>query len=427
MKVYKKLRRIGGGGFGEVFEASDDSGNICAIKFLKPGSESEEIARFQREVRLQSTLSHKNIVSILDSNIVYEPYYFTMPLAKCSLREYLHHHHGESCLWVISQIADALRHAHSQGVIHRDLKPENVLIFDSESDGVFAAVGDFGLGRFLQRDTSSITLTNMGMGTSGYMSPEQYKDAKNVNHLSDIYSLGALLYEVLAGEPYFIDKDVAKLPPKYRFIVQKACKTKIEDRYQSVEDFVRDLKIFQEGALSPKTIDEIESLLRQLSDSGDYSKESVKSIIYALLENIKDDELLVRIFPKLPDPILKEFIQNYPEMFATLFKAYDDSIDCSLEYSYCDVVASFYHKVFYMDVSLYIKEIILERLPILGANHSRWYVGDVFADIVSGLDDEYLIIKVRTFLQSRPNVAEWCQYYLDKPRIPKMIRELHDE
>jgi serine/threonine-protein kinase len=158
--------------------------------------------RFQREIRLAAGLQHPHILTVHDSGETAGQLWFTMPFVEGeSLRDRLRRERQlsvEDAVQIAREAARALDYAHQRGVIHRDIKPENILLTKDGS----TLVADFGIARALGAD-EHLTQTGMSVGTPAYMSPEQAAGDRNLDGRTDIYSLGAVLYEMLAGEsPY---------------------------------------------------------------------------------------------------------------------------------------------------------------------------------------------------------------------------------
>src|SRR5438128_2143534 len=157
--------------------------------------------RFQREIKLAAGLQHPHILTVLDSGDAAGQLWYTMPFVEGeSLRQRLMRERQlplEDALRITREVADALGYAHGQGIIHRDIKPENILLSRGH-----ALVADFGVARALQSAAGErLTETGMAVGTPAYMSPEQATAERQVDARSDLYSLGCVLYEMLAGEP----------------------------------------------------------------------------------------------------------------------------------------------------------------------------------------------------------------------------------
>src|SRR5437016_2612354 len=199
---YDVEREIGAGGMARVFLAVEQHPHRrVAIKVLDPEVSTRLLReRFIREVDLSSNLSHPHIVPIFSAGEVDGLFYYVMPYVEGeSLRHRLLRERRlplEAALHIARDVADALAFAHAQGIIHRDIKPETILL-----SGDHAIVADFGIARAISA-AGSLTLTQAGqpIGSPGYMSPEQALALGDLDARTDIYSLGCVLFEMLAGE-----------------------------------------------------------------------------------------------------------------------------------------------------------------------------------------------------------------------------------
>jgi serine/threonine protein kinase/tetratricopeptide (TPR) repeat protein len=276
---YRILRRLGKGGMGEVLLGEDTKqhGRKVALKVLPPEVTKSEsrLRRFKQEARAVLALNHPNILTIYEIGQTAGTHYIAT--------EYIEGETLRHCLWrgpmkldetlgVGIQIAMALEAAHTAGIIHRDIKPENVMLRqDKFVRDRFVKVLDFGLAKLTDRDapvndpeavTIPITETSPGaiMGTTGYMSPEQAL-GENIDERTDIFSLGVVLYEMVAGQPPFkgktdshtrvsiIDHEpvplvqhVATVPRQFERIVSKALAKDRLKRYQTITDLKIDLE-----------------------------------------------------------------------------------------------------------------------------------------------------------------------------------------
>jgi len=204
--VYVLERELGGGGMSRVFVARDDAlSRRIVVKLLPPEmAAAVNIERFRREIQLAASLMHPHLIPLLSAGEALGVPYFTMPYIEGeSLRARLNRE-GQlpirEAVRLGVEVARALDYAHRGGIVHRDIKPDNVLMHDGH-----ALVTDFGIARAINRASSGVSVTSVGMviGTPAYMSPEQCGSGTEVGSRSDIYSLACVIYEMLAGRPPF--------------------------------------------------------------------------------------------------------------------------------------------------------------------------------------------------------------------------------
>jgi len=196
---YKIIEKIGQGGMAWVFKAYQPGlDRFVAVKVLSPKLALEPgfTERFQREAHSAARLHHPHILEVYDFGLHNGYSYLVMRYVEDSrtLGDFIQEGAPlESLVDYIIQVADALNYAHERDVIHRDVKPSNILV-----DGRWALLADFGLAK-ISRSSSHLTGTGVGIGTPAYMSPEQASGASLVDHRTDIYALGVILYRVLTG------------------------------------------------------------------------------------------------------------------------------------------------------------------------------------------------------------------------------------
>ena len=207
---YQVEREIGKGGNARIYLAHDPGGHRVALKVLHPELLVSVAAdRFLREIRLSSQLEHPHIARLLDSGEMDWIVYYVMTYVEGpTLREHLGQVHRLAIGDAVRRAEDliyALDHAHAHGIVLRDVKPENVVL---SSAG--AVLLDFGIARAVAASGSDrLTRSGIAVGTSTYMSPEQITALKEIDHRSDIYSIGCVLFECLAGHPPFSHRNEA--------------------------------------------------------------------------------------------------------------------------------------------------------------------------------------------------------------------------
>jgi eukaryotic-like serine/threonine-protein kinase len=260
---YRVLRTLGHGGMATVYLARDERHHrSVALKVLHSDlAHALGPERFLREIEVAANLSHPHILPLHDSGEAAGLLYYVMPYVEGeSLRDRLRRETQlpvEEALQLAREVADALAYAHGQGVIHRDIKPENILLGAGH-----ALVADFGIARALsQADSARLTESGMAIGTAAYMSPEQASAATHIDGRSDVYSLGCVLYEMLAGEPphtgpnaqAIIARAMTERPrsihtirprvsPSLEAVTARAMAITVADRYASAAEFVRALE-----------------------------------------------------------------------------------------------------------------------------------------------------------------------------------------
>jgi serine/threonine-protein kinase len=260
---YRIVREIASGGTATVYEARDlRLEREVAIKVLRPELAAVLGAdRFVQEMKTTAQLQHPHILPLFDSGHADGFLYFVMPYIEGeSLRDKLERKKQlgiEEAVRITTEVADALGHAHRHGIVHRDIKPENILLQEGRP-----LVADFGIALAVSAASGGRTTeTGLSLGTPHYMSPEQATAEKKLTHQTDIYSLGCVLYEMLAGEPPHTGTsalqimrkivteevrpvtDVRKsVPPNVAAATAKALEKVPADRFETAEGFAEALK-----------------------------------------------------------------------------------------------------------------------------------------------------------------------------------------
>ncbi len=319
---YRILRRLGKGGMGEVFLGEDtrQHGRKVALKVLPHELTKSEsrLRRFKQEARAVLALNHPNILTVYEIGETDGSYYIAT--------EYIDGETLRQCLWrgplkldetlgIALQVAMALEAAHAAGIVHRDIKPENIMLRqDKFVRDRFVKVLDFGLAKLTDRDASTadpeavtipITETNPGaiMGTSGYMSPEQAL-GESIDERTDIFSLGVVLYEMIAGQPPFqgkteshtrvsiidhehvpLSEHVSNVPRQLERIASKALAKDRLKRYQTITDLKLDLEQLRDEIHTSEYPELTRSIVRETEAD---SKATVLAVSRSQTETVTD-------------------------------------------------------------------------------------------------------------------------------------------
>jgi serine/threonine protein kinase len=271
---YKIVHSLGSGGFGSVYLAKDTWLNTdVAIKV--PHKQSIELFKLLKEPRLQAALNHPNIVRMIAAEKEDETFFMVM--------EYVEGETLEKKLddqkildWRIAvkyilQIADAVNHAHANKIIHRDLRPSNIII----DTGNAVKITDFGTSAWLNK----IPYAQTRIGSPPYMAPEQFQGKATFS--SDIYSVGCIFYEMIAGMPPIFDPDPFQIlkkaqegkitPPRIKNstvpkeidrIIMKCLASRVEDRYLRASEIIKNISDFNNADIDKSEIDDIWSRIR---------------------------------------------------------------------------------------------------------------------------------------------------------------------
>ena len=268
---YEILEELGRGGMGVVYKAEDTKlQRTVALKFLplEVAGDDELRQRFINEARTASALNHPNICTIYSVEDGEQPFIAMEFVEGKELRELIIRNSRfsiDNCLTYATQIAQGLQAAHKKGIVHRDIKPANIMVTD---DGL-VKVMDFGLAKM--KGQPALTKTGSTLGTVAYMSPEQARN-EEVDHRSDIFSFGAVLYELCSGrQPFAGDYEAATLysvvheepealpdgvPAELQRIVFKCLEKEVNNRYQSSAELLRELRQIQRKQVSDEFTDD---------------------------------------------------------------------------------------------------------------------------------------------------------------------------
>lgn len=309
---YELIRKVGEGGMGAVYQAKDTLTNETVALKVLPRSKAKDNtfrSRFESEARAAFEVDHPNIIKGLDVDQADGYHFLVMEYIDGKdiyvLLEQKGRFPEHEALRILEQIASALNHIHEERLVHRDIKPENILVTE---DG-FAKLTDMGLAVDKEQQTKRITKVGIAMGTPFYLSPEQIQGKSEIDIRSDIYSLGATVYEMVTGRPPFdgesatvvmmkhlneqvpspreIDHDISLI---FCHILEKMMAKDPAERYQSPAELLNDLHLFAAGeqVTSVRPPPGRSSIARPLSKKGE--KGNISRIRPAVREDRSSNE-----------------------------------------------------------------------------------------------------------------------------------------
>ena len=310
-KRYQIQTHLGTGGMGEVYRVLDlEQDQECALKILNEMMDEQAVRhRFHREFQVLNRFQHPRLVRTYTWGFAEERPYFTMEYLSGNTlekiiadRAMLGRFRASYFFALVQQIVEGLAYIHAQGAVHRDLKPSNIMVLETE-EGIETTILDMGLAKFRHLHSVSITQTGAAIGTAEYMSPEQGKGFW-VDHRSDLYALGVILYEVLTDAPPFsgqnpisvIMKHIRESPPPMgevniavpeqtqQVVLRLLAKERV-DRYQSAEEVLRALP---SGSVLPD--DEQRDVPLKVMRPQFVGRESEMKILSAMLQDVQAGE-----------------------------------------------------------------------------------------------------------------------------------------
>ena len=403
MATFNLYDEIGSGGYGNVYKSArvidGKAGEIIyAVKKLKKNLDENAIERFKREVRILKILNHPNIIKVITENLECDEPFYVMPLYKQSLKGILDELKDdyERLKLIFNSLFNGIEYLHNEGVYHRDLKAENILI-NADSDLV---INDFGLGLKVDSNTTRLTTTGMYMGTFYYMSPEQLNDAKHIDHRTDIYSIGKILFECLTGE-IGINVDVNKIPKGLRYVVRKCLMNNPDERFQKVSELRNTFNASIDIIIQGTSLKSLRSIIDSIVTTDDYNELLPELInILSKIDLEKEKDNIHEMIMKLPKDIIIDLVDKDAELGYQVIENYVDNITAqSWPFNYTDSIGMKVKEIFYGINNDEIKAKLIYCVGEVGLYHNRWYVMDLFKEMLSSIDNGDLAFLVISELE----------------------------
>ncbi|MCJ2101008.1 serine/threonine-protein kinase [Methylobacterium sp. E-046] len=397
--TYTTIRQLGRGGFGVVELVRADDGSLYAKKTLSVPTHMEPaplVARFHREVKYQSAIAHENVVRIIDHDLDADPPWFVMPFAQGSLQDEmsLDRSLGGDPRKALFDILSGLEEIHRRGYLHRDLKPANVLQITDEAGATRYALSDFGLMAVGEDGVSTLTPSGMGGGTPLYQAPECATNFKRATNRSDIYSFGALLYDIFSSNPRRLPHDELTLPGEVGPVIEKCTKRSGHRRYKNVEE-LRDalfaaLTTF-EFTFSSGEEEAVTKLLTSAQFPNAEEWDHILEFIDARENNLTS---CANVFRALQREHILHINADHSDLLLPLGKHFADYCrKFSFDFDYCDILAS-KAQMFYDLGDIQLKSSIAVAMLQLGTNHNRWFVERKFLTMAGNDIERHLAERI---------------------------------
>lgn len=410
MKKFIDGRKIGSGGFGDVYlcrRKSDDQ--FFAKKVLKNPQDKASVTRFVREVGILSKLKHPNIIDVVSTSLEQEPYYYVVPYYKRSLEDEFPQIEGDEprIALIFTAILDAISFAHSRTAVHRDLKPENVLM-NSDTDVV---ITDFGLGRMLDSESLRLTSTNASLGTPFYAAPEQLSNTKVADERSDIYSLGVILYRLYTGR--FPSPDMSACPHRIRPLVERCLKHEPDQRFQTVDDLKRKWELVVKQNSEEYERRRIEGLSEDISAATSISPHEAEELVELLLKHASDGKMIHDILMYMTGSVVSEIFELQPTAALPLMERYvSHTLSESYAYDYVDKIGDFCQAIFENSPDSRIQALAVVCITGFAITHNRFKLQGMFPRILKKMTDsgDAVELESRMSLLDKGTIREAYRY-----------------
>lgn len=409
-KKFLIIEDLDEGGMGHVYKVLDGT-NELALKVCSY-TDDESLKRFEREVRIMQNIKHKHVLEVIDFNFSVIPYYFTMPLCKFSLNKMIKDlkEDHKKALQLLIDGCRGIEAIHTSGNIHRDIKPNNFLI---DQNNVIK-VSDLGLGKFIERDTTTLTESHQTMGTYGFIPPEFYlsNGTKDADYKSDIFQLGKTIYVVLTGRsPFYLTS--TGISGGIYYIINKATSQLPENRYESAIELrvalEYYLKSLDESADPEKVFDEHLQKIKQ--DKFNLTNETASWLLPILYEYKEKPDLFVKLFHYIPTRFLKNFIAKDDMLCTSILSLYEPIIEdyfrnYSSEFEDADKIAASMEAIFTGSNDIQNKTQALKITLIAAVQKNRWDAMDITKEMIEEIKNNEEARVVSEMLQTKMNLKQ---------------------
>lgn len=422
---YFNLEPIGEGGQGSVQRGVDELGRRVAIKYVRlQGATNEQDhfrLRFKQEVEVLRALDHPGIVPVLDADVDAPIPYFVMPFAEKTLRDVLNEGPVEAELAerFFDEILVAVSFAHVSGVVHRDIKPENVLLLNGHM-----VLSDFGLGRDLYSDATTLTASRIGGGSRDYCAPEQLRDLHAADERADVYALGQVLYEILTSLPAVDSYDPALIPANFRPLIERAREFDKSERFKNAtvmhQEF-KDARSRSEVAGAEES--DVVALIGLVSNGDEHAPQALLKL---LIGNPLREDLhrpLIQADQRVLETLASYSSLKFHDVIARVLELTPDS-----EGQLPKPTSYFLSNVFLVASSARLRSTALSKLVVMNSVYGGWYVSDRLVETLNraALDRNQIQIAERVW-RSEPDAIRGLRedfYGRLQPAIGSRLRDV---
>lgn len=426
MQKFSIVRLINQGGQGRVYEVLGDDRLTYALKVLSIAADSldpdEDRRRFEREISLMTMLDHPGIVKVTAAQMESKEPAYIMPWASHSLHQEIANNpwglEEVHALGIFDAILDAIEYAHSANVLHRDLKPANVLFIDGRYQ-----VSDFGYSRRINSDSAALTRTNAGFGSEGYVAPEQWHNAKDADVTADVYSLGALLYALLANATPGAGIEPIKVPERFRDVVVRATSTDSKSRYLSITEMKKAIARRRTDIGETEAVEK--KAVRLLAEWKQSQQGALAELSALLLANRDDHELYLNFVTTLPGECMQSMANTSVDTLADVFGAYLSAIQGQHPWDSTDQYALFVERAWNWVDRAEVRLMLLQPLLLLGYNHNRYFVRDLFVRIGGkAANDAQYVHSLIDILDANPGARAFVRDAMLGTSLPPAVQQI---
>lgn len=369
------------GGMSEVYRVMIDGAPIrFVLKRLKEGASEEQLKLFRREMRILQRLKHIHIIEVLEEHYDDECPYYVMPSCNKSLVDIVTIDDNYKKVILALQMCEGVKFMHDNDVRHRDIKPQNILIKDD-----IIKVADFGLSRFVDRDTTTLTSTSLAAGTSGYMPPEYSKGKfKDGTIEGDVYMVGKTLYYLFSKGGDVSNIRINRIPLPVATIVEKATQENPEDRYSSLTPIIDALNEYKSSLEAvnqqPKSIKEIKATLH--NGTSEYFEEIYKHIISLPEESMKWGNTLRQLSNEDIEGMLK-YKRDFINTIAYHFMECIENTTDYIQFDDVDQFVRFTKHIISINKDIATNQQLLSFFIDLSVTYNRWPSMNIMSSILN--------------------------------------------